>query len=132
MTNQNNEQFELAISSFSDDIKHIARAVRSLIYKVFPEVVEVVWVRQKISGFGTGPKKKTQHFCFVMPASHHVNLGFNYGADLPDPHHLLEGTGQLYRHIKIKSVEQLNDKNLIDLLTFSTSYRVINEVTNKQ
>ncbi|MBL0024290.1 MAG: DUF1801 domain-containing protein [Saprospiraceae bacterium] len=59
-----------------------------------------------------------------MPATHHVNLGFNYGADLPDPHHLLEGTGKLFRHVKIKSVEQLKDKNLTDLIVHSTTYKV--------
>lgn len=119
-----NEQFELAIASFSDDIKHIAREVRKLIYKIYPDVVEVVWVQQKNTGFGTGAKKKTEHFCWVMPATKHVNLGFNYGAELPDPKNLLEGTGKLFRHIKIKSVGQLKDKNLIDLLTFAKTYRV--------
>lgn len=123
MTNEK-EQFELAISSFSDDIKYIAREIRKLIYKIYPDVVEVVWVQQKNTGFGTGAKKKTEHFCWVMPATKHVNLGFNYGAELPDPKEMLEGTGKLFRHIKIKSTEQLKDKNLIDLLTFATTYRV--------
>ncbi|MFT4204509.1 MAG: DUF1801 domain-containing protein [Chitinophagaceae bacterium] len=123
MTNDN-EQFELAISSFSDEIKHIAREIRKLIHKILPDVVEVVWVQQKNTGFGTGIKKKTEHFCWLMPASKHVNLGFNYGAELPDPTNLLEGTGKLFRHIKVKSTEQLNDKDLIELLTYATTYKV--------
>lgn len=118
------EQFELAISSFSDDIKHIARETRKLIHKILPDVVEVVWVQQKNTGFGTGSKKKTEHFSWLMPASKHVNLGFNYGAELPDPKNLLEGTGKSFRHIKIKSVEQLNNKDLISLLTYATTYKV--------
>lgn len=117
-------QFELAIKSFSEDMKQIARETRKLIYKILPEVVEVVWVQQKNTGFGTGPKKKTEHFCWLMPASHHVNLGFNYGAELPDLKNLLEGTGKLFRHIKIKSLDQLKDKYLIELLTYATTYRV--------
>lgn len=118
------EQFELAIKSFSDEIKDIARETRKLIYKVLPETVEVVWVQQKNTGFGTGIKKKTEHFCWLMPASKHVNLGFNYGAELPDPKNLLEGTGKLFRHIKIKTVSQLKDKDLIELLKYSTTYKV--------
>lgn len=59
-----------------------------------------------------------------MPAKNHVNLGFNYGAELPDSDNLLEGTGKLFRHIKIKYVEQLSDKSLIALLKYSTGYRV--------
>lgn len=118
-----NQDFEKAIESFADQIKEIARATRTLIYKTFPEVVEVVWIQQKNIGYGTGPKKKTEHFCYIMPASKHVNLGFNYGAELPDPKNLLEGTGKLFRHYKVRSLADLENPDLINLLKFSTSYR---------
>ncbi|GAB1445834.1 MAG: DUF1801 domain-containing protein [Cyclobacteriaceae bacterium] len=121
---ETSKEFEQAIQSFSNDIKGIARQTRKLIYKVLPEVVEVVWVRQKNTGFGTGPKKKTEHFCWIMPATNHVNLGFNYGAELPDPKKLLEGTGKLFRHYKVKSVNDLSNPDLIKLLKFATTYRV--------
>ena len=127
---ENNEEFEQAIQSFSDEIKEIARQTRKLIYKVFPEVVEVVWIRQKNTGYGTGPKKKTEHFCWVMPATNHVNLGFNYGSELPDPKNLLEGTGKLFRHYKVKSVKELSNPDLNKLLKYSTTYRV--QPINKQ
>lgn len=121
---KSNKEFEQAIQSFSEEIKEIARQTRKLIYKVLPEVVEVVWVRQKNTGFGTGPKKKTEHFCWVMPATNHVNLGFNYGAELPDPKHILEGTGKLFRHYKVKSVKNLSNPDLIKILKYATTYRV--------
>lgn len=119
-----NPDFELAIQSFSPEIIEIARNIRILIYKILPNVVEVVWIKQKNIGFGTGIKKKTAHFSWLMPATNHVNLGFNYGAELPDPTNLLEGTGKLFRHIKIKSTLDLENPDLIKLLKFATSYRV--------
>ena len=121
---KSNEKFEEAIETFSKEVQEIARQTRNLIYKVLPEVVEVVWLTQKNTGFGTGIKKKTEHFCWLMPATNHVNLGFNYGAELPDPNNLLEGTGKLFRHIKIKSVDQLTNKDLIAILKYATTYRV--------
>lgn len=121
---ENNEAFEQTIQSFSDEIKEIAHQTRQLIYTVLPEVVEVVWIRQKNTGFGTGPKKKTEHFCWLMPATNHVNLGFNYGAELPDPKNLLEGTGKLFRHYKVKSIADVSNPDLIELLKYSTTYRV--------
>ncbi|MES2284763.1 MAG: DUF1801 domain-containing protein [Bacteroidota bacterium] len=121
---KSNEQFEQAIQSFSEEIKEIARASRGLIYKVLPEVVEVVWVKQKNTGFGTGIKKKTEHFCWLMPAKNHVNIGFNYGAELPDPKNILEGTGKLFRHFKVRSISDLSNKDLIKILKFSTTYKV--------
>ncbi len=108
-------EFEEAIKSFSDEIKEIARVTREMIYKIFPDVVEVVWLKQKNIRYGTSPKKKTEHFCYIMPASNHLNLGFNYCTDLDDPKLLLAGTGKLFRHIKIKSIEDLNNSNLIQL-----------------
>lgn len=120
----NNVDFEQIITEFSDDVKNIAIGTRKLIYSILPNVVEVIWQKQNISGYGTGKKKNTEHFCWIMPTKNYVNLGFNYGAELPDSKKLLEGTGKLYRHIKIKSIEQLSDKDLIELLKFATTYKV--------
>ena len=117
-------EFEQAIGSFSVPVQSLARETRKLIHHVLPEVVEVAWVRQKTIGFGTGIKKNSEHFCWFLPASKHLSVGFNYGAELPDPAQLLEGTGKFYRHVKIRSAEQLKDPALIELLRFSTTYRV--------
>lgn len=117
-------QFEHIIAGFSLPVQSLAREARKLIHHLLPEVVEVTWVQQKNIGFGTGVKKNSEHFCWLMPASKHVTLGFNYGAELPDPTQLLEGTGKLFRHVKIHSAEQLKDPALIELLRFSTTYRV--------
>jgi len=118
------DNFELAIQSFSQEIKEIARGIRALIHKILPKVVEVVWIKQKNIGFGTGPHKKTEHFCWIMPATNHVTLGFNYGAELPDPNNLLEGTGKLFRHFKVRSIADLSHQELTELLKYATSYRV--------
>ncbi len=32
-----------------------------------------------------------------------VNVGFFHGAALPDPAHLLQGTGKFMRHVKLRS-----------------------------
>ena len=70
--------FEKVIESFSDEIKELAWHTRELIYSILPEVVEVVWIKQQNTGYGTGSKKMTEHFCWIMPATNHVTLGFNY------------------------------------------------------
>lgn len=41
-------------------------------------------------------------FGYVNAFKEHVNVGFFRGAELPDPEHLLEGTGRFMRHVKLR------------------------------
>src|SRR5439155_25595264 len=41
-------------------------------------------------------------FGYVNVFTSHVNVGFFQGAALPDPAHLLQGTGKFMRHVKLK------------------------------
>jgi hypothetical protein len=41
-------------------------------------------------------------FGYVNVFTAHANVGFFRGAELADPHGLLEGTGKLMRHVKLK------------------------------
>lgn len=49
--------FEQALSGSSSQVKQIAGRLRAMIIDVYPEVVEVPWPKQKIVGYGIGPKK---------------------------------------------------------------------------
>ena len=41
-------------------------------------------------------------FGYVNVFTQHVNVGFFHGASLPDPAHLLQGTGKFMRHVKLR------------------------------
>jgi hypothetical protein len=112
------------VKRFSPDIADIASRARLLVFSVLPEAYEIVWTRQKTVGYGTGPKKMTEHFCWIAPATQHVTLGFNYGAELPDPAGLLEGTGKLFRHVKLASAADADSAALRRLLVAATKHRV--------
>ncbi len=108
--------FEEAIAGADGAMQALARGARDLIAAVYPEAAEVAWPRQQIIGYGVGPKKMTEHFCYIAVHGAHVNLGFNYGAKLPDPQGLLQGTGKLMRHVKISEPRQLEGAALRDLI----------------
>lgn len=118
------KEFKKILGDFSPEVGELATATRALVFDVLPETVEVVWEQQKIAGLGTGPKKMTEHFAWIQPCKAHVNLGFNYGAELPDPEGLLEGTGKLFRHVKIKSIEDVEQPALRRLLEKAIKHRV--------
>jgi hypothetical protein len=47
-------------------------------------------------------------FAYVDAFSAHVNVGFFFGAELPDPAGLLQGAGQRMRHVKLRWGEPMN------------------------
>ena len=68
--------FDEAISGTISQVEHIARQLRGLIIEIYPDVVEVPWPNQKIIGYGVGPKKMSDHFCYIAAQREYVNLGF--------------------------------------------------------
>ncbi len=115
--------FDQALSGSSSLVKEIARRLRDLIIEVYPEVVEVPWPKQRIIGYGVGPKKMSENFCYIAAQREYVNLGFYYGTDLPDPQGLLEGTGKKLRHIKVREVEEVAQAALRHLVQSSLEER---------
>lgn len=110
------DPFEEITARGAPSIQNLARQARALIYDVYPGVVEVPWPRQGIAGYGVGPKKMSEQFCYIAVFKNHLNLGFYYGAELPDPSNLLEGAGELLRHVKIRTPGQLADPALRQLI----------------
>jgi hypothetical protein len=56
-------------------------------------------------------------FAYVNAFRAHVNVGFFRGAEIADPHHLLEGTGKFMRHVKLgpgRDVDAAALRNLIE------------------
>ena len=47
-------------------------------------------------------------FAYVGAFKSHVNVGFFYGAELPDPAAMLEGSGKQMRHVKVRPGKALD------------------------
>ena len=58
-------------------------------------------------------------FGYVNAFTSHVNVGFFRGAELEDPHEILEGTGKLMRHVKIRPDLAINEKALTQMIEIS-------------
>ncbi|HET9778386.1 MAG TPA: DUF1801 domain-containing protein [Propionibacteriaceae bacterium] len=124
---ENDASFAEIIAGSPPAIQELARAVRDLIYDVLPQTVEVVWPRQGSVGWGTGPKKFTEQFAYLMPFRRHVTLGFYHGGELPDPHGLLPEAGGrqvggtlTMRSLRVSSPEQIRDPALRALIEAAT------------
>ena len=68
-------------------------------------------------------------FGYVNVFTSHVNVGFFHGAALPDPAHLLQGTGKFMRHVKLTPETSTNAtalRKLIDMAYRDIKARVEN------
>jgi len=97
------------LASYDRHIANLALQVREMVLEEAPEAVESVIKTYAVSiTFSFTGKPLKDGFCHVVAYSGHVNLGFNRGAQLPDPNKVLEGEGKIIRHITIQNDADLN------------------------
>ena len=108
--------FDEMIKGSDPRLQALAKALRNLIEGMYPKTIEVVWPKLKMAGYGVGPKKKSEQFCYIGLYTKHVSLGFYRGAELQDPLMLLAGTAKRLRYIKIDSLDQISDPAIKSIL----------------
>ena len=55
-------------------------------------------------------------FCGIFVYKQHVSVEFSHGAKIVDPHGLLEGKGKGRRHLKLHTLEDVENKHLANYL----------------
>jgi len=115
--------FEEALAGHSAAVAAIARKLRALIEDIYADTVEVPWANQGVIGYGVGPRKMSEHFCYIGLYKGHVNLGFFHGSALPDPAGMLEGTGKKLRHIRIRDDAAIEKEAIRELIVQSLQER---------
>jgi hypothetical protein len=88
-------------------VAHLALSLRELVLNEAPDAEEVLYsVYAEVIVFKL-PGRPGGAFCNVAAYSRHVNLVFYRGAELPDPHQAMKGTGKKMRHIRFDSLDDL-------------------------
>ena len=106
------EQF---LSSYPQDVQELALKTRELVKEIVPDVREQVYEAYKTIGYGSGTKVDAM-FCYIAPLKDRINLGFYRGVVLKDADGLLEGSGKLLRHVKVRSMAELEKPALRQLI----------------
>ena len=93
---------------YGDVIQKLALATRKLILEEAPEASEFVYEVYTIADHFTFTERPGDAFVFTTTHASWVNLGFNFGALLPDPEGLLRGEGKWIRHVRIAQPSDLD------------------------
>jgi hypothetical protein len=109
-----NPDVQRLLDAQSPAIGALAGSLCSLILDLYPDAV--VTVDGGDVGFGATTGYKGLVFT-VSPHAKHVTLGIAGGASLPDPAGLLEGSGKVHRHLKLREPADLDRPALRDLMT---------------
>jgi hypothetical protein len=89
---------------------------RELILEEAPEASEFVYEVYTIADHFTFTDRPGDAFVFTTAHANWVNLGFNFGSLLPDPHGLLRGEGKLIRHVRITQAPDLDAPGVRELV----------------
>ena len=100
-------RFDDLVRLANEPLKPVVERLRAVILQIDPEACEVVRLGDRAATYGCGPRKMIDGYAYILPYRSWVNLGFYRGASLADPEKLLEGTGVRMRHVKMRSVEDV-------------------------
>jgi hypothetical protein len=86
--------------------REIIQKLRGIILKTFPKINEemklgVPWYEGKY---------------YIVALKNHVNLGFSLKGLSQEEEELLEGSGKTMKHIRINSLNEIDEKNILKLL----------------
>ncbi len=103
------------------DLFHDARAY---LLELYPDANELLYHTHALTAVFSISDKLADAFCMLPIYTNHLNLGFNKGALLKDPHRLLTGTGNLIRHIDIQKPEDYRNPNVTALVQEAIEFAI--------
>src|SRR6476661_6345923 len=96
------------LKPYDSAIQDLALKLRELVLHEMAPCHENIYDAYSAVSMGYGWSERLRDGVFhVAVYTNHVNLGFNFGASLPDPLGILEGKGNRIRHISISDFEAL-------------------------
>ena len=109
--------FEELLELFPPEIARLCRDADALIRSTIPVGGAAVSLGWKNVRYGPRTPMRMDEIMVVMnPMRDRVNLNFGDHETLPDPDHLLEGTGKGIRHVKIRTATDLKRTGVKALL----------------
>ncbi len=105
-------------------IIELFKDIREFILEVYPASNELLYHTHALTTVFSISDKLADAFCMLPIYTNHLNLGFNKGTLINDPHKLLKGTGNLIRHIPIDTPADYRNKKVRDFIKSAADFAV--------
>ncbi len=102
----------------------IFKDLREFILEIYPDSNELLYHTHALTTVFSISDKLSDAFCMLPIYTNHLNLGFNKGTLLHDPHKLLTGTGNLIRHIPVDTAKDYRNKKVKDLIKTAVDFAI--------
>lgn len=103
---------------------NLFRDLREYVLEIYPDSNELVYHTHALTSVFSISEKLSDAFCMIPIYTNHLNLGFNKGTLINDPHKLLGGTGKLIRHIPIEKPADYRNKKVKDLIKSAVDFAI--------
>lgn len=127
MTSSIHPDFEKHLTHKSQELQALYVALRALVIDIYPEGNEILYCTHALTSVYSTSLKLSDAYCHIPIYNEHLNLGFNFGTSLEDPKSLLCGTGKSIRHVPIKSIVELENKDLKILIADAVAYSITHQ-----
>jgi hypothetical protein len=109
-------RIEEFIADFDPDKQEILYALRKAVHGISRQSIpeDIKW--NALCFF-----KSDRAFVGLMPYKSYISVIFDRGAELADEPGVLEGSGKLMRHIKIRKLEEVKQKKVAQYIRHSFS-----------
>ena len=110
-------QLDAFIDKYMPEIAAQVRAVHSKMRDLLPGAVEMVYDNYNALVIGFGPTDRASEALFsIVVYPKWVSICFLTGVELPDPESLLQGNGNLVRHIRLSGPDMLDNPAIRSLM----------------
>jgi hypothetical protein len=111
-------QLDAFLDKYSPAVATLARACLAKMRARLPGAVQLVYDNYNALAIGFGPSERAGEAVFSIALyPRWVTLFFLQGAGLPDPKHLLKGSGKVVRHIVLASAADLDQPAVQGLMS---------------
>ncbi len=106
------------------DLIDLFKDLREFVLEIHPDSNELLYHTHALTAVFSISEKLGDAFCMLPIYTNHVNLGFNKGTLLDDPHKFLTGTGNLIRHIPVAKPSDYRNPPVKDLVKTAVDFAI--------